>query len=136
MIGMLFFAMVGASLINFSHEINSYFTYISLSVLGIGMSGLLTASLYLVNEYSSPEHRGYLTGIQTFFGVIGIILQTAIGAVLYEISRNGPFCYFASACLIGILFTFIIYYRKDKNLRGRNTLLTEEIGEDKPSIVV
>lgn len=83
MIGMLLLAMLGAVTINFAKSIDSYFTYISLSILGIGMSGLLTASLYLVNQYSSSEHRGYITGIQTFFGVIGIILQTAIGAVLY-----------------------------------------------------
>ena len=126
MIAMLFFAMTGAALINFSHEIDSYFTYISLSVLGIGMSGLLTASLYLVNEYSQPEYRGYLTGIQTFFGVVGIILQTAIGAVLYEMSRNGPFCYFAGACLVGIILTFVVYSRKKGGEGDRNTLLTDE----------
>lgn len=50
---MLFFAMGGAFLMNFAHEINSFITYTSLSVLGIGMSGLLTASLYLVNEFST-----------------------------------------------------------------------------------
>lgn len=49
MIGMLLFAMVGAASMNFSYEIESFMTYFSLSILGIGMSGLLTASLYLVN---------------------------------------------------------------------------------------
>jgi MFS family permease len=83
MLGMLLFAMVGSGLMNFAQEISSFFTYTSLSLLGVGMSGLLTASLYLVNEYSTPEHRGYITGIQTFFGVIGIILQTVLGAILY-----------------------------------------------------
>lgn len=51
---MLVFAFVGSSLINFSNEINSFVTYSALSILGIGMSGLLTASLYLVNEFSTP----------------------------------------------------------------------------------
>ena len=83
MVGMLILAMIGAGLINFATSTSSYFTYISLGVLGTGMSGLLTASLYLVNEYSSSEHRGFLTGTQTFFGVFGIILQTALGAVFY-----------------------------------------------------
>lgn len=50
---MLVFAFVGSSLINFSNEINSFVTYSALSILGVGMSGLLTASLYLVNEFST-----------------------------------------------------------------------------------
>lgn len=116
MIVMLLFAMAGSALMNCATSISSFFTYTSLSLLGVGMSGLLTASLYLVNEYSTPEHRGYITGIQTFFGVFGIILQTVIGAVLYEfVARGGPFAYFSFSCLIGIIFTFIIYRRKKSN---------------------
>jgi hypothetical protein len=46
---MLVFAMIGSGMMNFSNEINNFITYASLSILGIGMSGLLTASLYLVN---------------------------------------------------------------------------------------
>lgn len=83
MVGMLLFALVGSGMMNCANNIGSFFTYSSLSLLGVGMSGLLTASLFLVNEYSTPEHRGYITGIQTFFGVLGIILQTVIGALLY-----------------------------------------------------
>ena len=80
---MLFLAMIGTVIINFSQEISSYTTYLALSILGIGMSGLLTSSLYLINAFASPEHRGYLTGIQTIFGIVGITLQTFIGAILY-----------------------------------------------------
>jgi hypothetical protein len=46
---MLVFAFAGSMLMNFASEINSFVTYAALSVLGVGMSGLLTASLYLVN---------------------------------------------------------------------------------------
>lgn len=49
MTGMLIFAMIGSGMMYFARSIESFFTYISLSFLGIGMSGLLTASLYLVN---------------------------------------------------------------------------------------
>ena len=80
---MLTLAMIGAFLINFASAPTSYMAYVSLCVLGVGMSGLLTASLYLVNEYSTPESRGFITGIQTFFGVIGILFQTIVGAILY-----------------------------------------------------
>lgn len=110
---MLAFAFIGSALMNFSHSITGVLTYVALSILGIGMSGLLTSSLYLVNEYSTPEHRGYITGIQTIFGVIGIIFQTFIGALLYEfVSRSGPFAYFAFICLIGAIFTYMIYKGK------------------------
>jgi hypothetical protein len=46
---MLIFAMLGSITMNCAHSTDSFFTYTSLSLLGIGMSGLLTASLYLVN---------------------------------------------------------------------------------------
>lgn len=49
MVGMLLFAMVGSGMMNCAHTISSFFTYSSLSLLGVGMSGLLTASLFLVN---------------------------------------------------------------------------------------
>ncbi len=76
------------------------------------MSGLLTASLYLVNEFSTPEHRGFITGIQTLFGILGIALQTAIGAILYEYTnRNGPFNFFGGMSFLGILITIIIYWK-------------------------
>ena len=54
MIIMLTIAAVGALLLNFANAPSSYMAYVSLVVLGVGMSGLLTASLYLVNQYSTP----------------------------------------------------------------------------------
>lgn len=115
MIIMLSFAAVGSAMINFAPEATSFISFVSLIVLGLGMSGLLTASLYLVNEYSTPESRGFLTGIQTFFGVIGILFQTIIGAILYEyVNRNGPFNYFSATCLVALLVTVIIYARKQE----------------------
>lgn len=50
---MLVLAFIGTILINLSTKIDDYTTYVALSVLGLGMSGLLTSSLYLVNEYAS-----------------------------------------------------------------------------------
>ncbi len=49
MLAMLLFAMVGSGMMIFAKAIDSFFVYPSLGLLGIGMSGLLTASLYLVN---------------------------------------------------------------------------------------
>lgn len=49
MIIMLILAIIGSALINFAPEAKSFLSFLSLIVLGLGMSGLLTASLYLVN---------------------------------------------------------------------------------------
>lgn len=112
---MLLLAMVGTLLINFANSVGSYITYISLSVLGIGMSGLLTASLFLVNEFAVPEHRGFITGMQTFFGVVGITFQTLIGALLYEyVNRSGPFTYFGCTCFVAIILTCFVYWHAQK----------------------
>jgi hypothetical protein len=54
MIGMLFLAMIGSFTITFAPSPTAFISYLSLVILGLGMSGLLTASLYLVNEYSTP----------------------------------------------------------------------------------
>ena len=53
LVGMLVLAFIGTILINLSTKIDDYTTYVALSVLGLGMSGLLTSSLYLVNEYAT-----------------------------------------------------------------------------------
>lgn len=49
MIVMLALACVGSVSINFASSPTSFVAYVALIVLGLGMSGLLTASLYLVN---------------------------------------------------------------------------------------
>jgi MFS family permease len=123
MIIMLALACVGSASINFAKEATSFLSYASLVVLGLGMSGLLTASLYLVNEYSTPESRGFITGIQTWFGVIGILFQTVIGALLYEVTRCGPFDYFSVTCLVVLIVTIVIYRR------GKGEFAHDQMGE-------
>lgn len=135
MIVMLALAALGALLINFAPSTSAYMAYVSLVVLGVGMSGLLTASLYLVNEYSTPESRGFITGIQTFFGVVGILFQTLVGAVLYEwVDRCGPFDYFGLTCLVVLVITVYIYKTRKQELSGSGLVVdslvsSEEQGE-------
>lgn len=131
MMVMLGLAATGSFLINFTPALSSFMTYLSVGVLGLGMSGLLTASLYLVNQYSTPESRGFITGVQTWFGVVGILLQTIIGALLYEyVYRSGPFNYFAATCLVVLVVTVVIY-RKQRAKNGKDrSLLESQIEED------
>lgn len=112
-ISMLSLAAVGTLSINLVNKVDSFLLYISLVLLGLGMSGLLTSSLYLVNTFSTPEHRGYLTGLQTLVGILGISVQAFIGAVLMEFTnRNGPFNLFGGICLLFIPLTIYLYGRK------------------------
>ncbi len=116
---MLSLASIGALLINFANSSSTFMAYASVIVLGLGMSGLLTASLYLVNEYSTAESRGFITGIQTFFGVVGILFQTIIGAILYEyVDRSGPFDYFAATAIVILLITVYIYRNRKQELKS------------------
>lgn len=116
MIVMLVLAAVGSASLNFATDPSKFMAIVAMVVLGLGMSGLLSASLYLVNEYSTPESRGFITGLQTWFGVVGILFQTIIGALLYEITRCGPFDYFSVTCLIVLFVTLVIYSRSKNEL--------------------
>lgn len=112
-ISMLAMAAVGTLMINFINSLGSFLLYIALAILGLGMSGLLTSSLYLVNAYAPQEHRGYVTGIQTLVGIVGITIQTFIGSVLLDkTGRNGPFNLFGGICVIMIPLTLLIYRNK------------------------
>ena len=114
-ITMLGLAAAGTLSINLVTKSDSYLLYFSLVLLGLGMSGLLTSSLYLVNTFSVPEHRGYITGLQTLVGIFGISIQTFIGAVLMEFTnRNGPFNLFGGVCLLFIPLTFYLYRRRQQ----------------------
>jgi MFS family permease len=132
MIVMLVLAAVGSAALNFAKDPSSYMAITSMVVLGLGMSGLLSSSLYLVNEYSTPESRGFITGLQTWFGVVGILFQTIFGALLYEITRCGPFDYFSCTCLIVLIVTVVVYRRNKNELTNSlmgSSVLTEGEGE-------
>lgn len=51
--------MIGCFLMNFAPNPKSPYTYLIMSVLGSGMSGLYTGALYFVNKYAYTEFRGY-----------------------------------------------------------------------------
>lgn len=54
LVAMLLLAGAGTLSINLVSHVDSYLLYVSLVLLGLGMSGLLTSSLYLVNTFASP----------------------------------------------------------------------------------
>lgn len=39
-----------------------------------------------------------------------------MGAILYEfVNRGGPFAYFSFTCVVGIIFSYLIYRKKNQN---------------------
>ena len=52
LVAMLGMATVGTLTINFVTATGQFLLYAALVILGLGMSGLLTSSLYLVNAYA------------------------------------------------------------------------------------
>jgi hypothetical protein len=61
-------------------------------------------------------------------GILGIAVETFIGAVLYEfVNRNGPFNLFATTCLIGIFIAVIIYWKAGK--KGKKSLTADLLSE-------
>ena len=49
---MLCFTALGCFMINFADDPKSLYSYITMVIIGIGISGLYTAALYLINTYS------------------------------------------------------------------------------------
>lgn len=123
---MLGMAALGTLSINLVTEVNSYLLYVSLIILGIGMSGLLTASLYLVNAFADQEHRGYITGLQTWSGIVGICFQTLLGALLMDnTNRSGPFNLFGGMCILFIPLTFYLYKNRSNSPLMKEPLIDE-----------
>lgn len=53
--------------------------FTSMIILGLGMGGLLTSALFLINKYAIVNHRGYISGLANFFSVVGIACISAVG---------------------------------------------------------
>ncbi len=120
---------VGVALMNFVTSPQDPLIYVALVVLGLGMAGLLTGSLFLVNTYAPPPHRGYLTGISTLFGIVGISIQVFVGSLLlHVVGRNGPFDLFAGECLLVLLLAAWYHWRGDACQPEHSQLVEERIG--------
>lgn len=50
--GIFGLTMIGCFMMNFAPDPTSAYTFVTMGILGTGMSGLYTAALYLVNKYA------------------------------------------------------------------------------------
>jgi MFS family permease len=62
--------------------------FTSMVILGLGMGGLLTSALFLINKYAVVNHRGYISGLANFFSVVGIACISAVGYVVNKKNKK------------------------------------------------
>ncbi|EGR33238.1 major facilitator superfamily mfs_1, putative [Ichthyophthirius multifiliis] len=138
-ITMFLLASIGCFMLNFADKgPNSWISYLAISILGVGMSGFLTSSQYLINKYADNNNRGYINGLASLIGVLGIFVCSVIGGyiydklgsvniilffILYNIfnKQNITFMLFGIMSIIAIILLFITWYiNKDKNFENDN----------------
>lgn len=73
---------IGSFMFCFVEEPLGGLAFTSMIILGLGMGGLLTAALFLINKYAVVDHRGYISGLANFFSVFGIACISAVGFVV------------------------------------------------------
>lgn len=68
-------------------------------------------------------------------GILGIAVETFIGAVLYEyVNRNGPFNLFAASCFVGIIIAIIIYSKAYRKSHPTNPSITADLLTEEQSV--
>ena len=67
--------------------------YLIVSLAGLGEIGMVVGSLSLVTSEHVPHHvRGSVAGVSSFCGALGILINTKLGGILFDIWRSGaPF---------------------------------------------
>ncbi|KRX03549.1 Major facilitator superfamily domain, general substrate transporter [Pseudocohnilembus persalinus] len=83
---MLLLTALGGFMMIFADSPYDVYTYIVMVVLGSGMSGLQTASLYLIQKYAYKNYRGYITGLSGIFSVLGILICVLSGYLIDSVS--------------------------------------------------
>lgn len=89
--------------------------FTSMIILGLGMGGLLTSALFLINKYAIVNHRGYISGLANFFSVVGIACISAVGYVVKSYDALA-FLVFGVFNLIGLGLLGYCYFNHKKNI--------------------
>lgn len=82
LIVMFILTLIGCVMMNFVEGPYTILTFITMIILGSGMSGLYTAALYLINKYAYVQYRGYISGLANVFSVLGILVCSLVGGII------------------------------------------------------
>lgn len=62
--------------------------YGAMAFAGFADIGMIISSMALMASVSSPQHRGALSGVYSFFGAVGIIVTSKVGGYLFDNVRE------------------------------------------------
>ena len=86
--------------------------------------GTVIATASLIGQEAPLRQRGTVIGFSSFFGAIGILVATAIGGRLFDLSPMGPFLLIASINALLFIASIIISI-KSTNGTSKNSSLSE-----------
>ena len=71
--------IIGISLFGACSSNKDILVWITMAIMGVGMAGLDTLNLYLINKYADPIDRGKINGMAALWGVVGILIISVLG---------------------------------------------------------
>ena len=89
-----------------------YTLLIGRALLGIGVAGVMTATITLIADYFSGTERTAFMGVQGACVAIGGVISIVLGGVLAEISWRAPFLIYLSSFLIFIPASIYLFEPK------------------------
>ena len=76
--------LVAFGLLYFLSDPSKPLVYMTMALSGLAVIGMIITSMSLMAALSTPEHRGALSGVYSFFGAIGIIVTSQLGGYLFD----------------------------------------------------
>ncbi|KAJ1510552.1 hypothetical protein HMI54_012778 [Coelomomyces lativittatus] len=81
---------------------DGWVVYLICSVIGFGAIGTIVTSATMISaNFIDPKLRGYVSGVYSFFGAIGIMICSSMGGLLFK------YWYLAPFALVGTLHIFV-----------------------------
>jgi len=93
---------------------NDLFAYVVMGAIGSSYSCVLLTSNYLGFKYFPPALRGLLLAVNTMFTLVGVILTSGAGLILFPIDKFIPFLIICGSTMIAFGFILYTYFVKIK----------------------
>jgi MFS family permease len=88
--------------------------------------GTVVATASLIGQEAPIRERGTVIGFSSFFGAIGILIATAVGGRLFDLSPAGPFLLIASVnAILFIASVLILIKAPGKNFKEEQATLQQ-----------
>ena len=84
--------------------------------------GTVIATASLIGQEAPLRQRGTVIGFSSFFGAIGILVATAIGGRLFDLSPMGPFLLIASINALLFIASIIISIKSSYGISKKSSL--------------